>query len=81
MSDVEPGQRVRIRQTIHVRNGDWSHEVEGVVVSVERRPTGSWFAHGKRDKLWLRRVQLRKDDGELVLVNLTPDTDVTPAGS
>ncbi|MBX3315584.1 MAG: hypothetical protein KF902_01830 [Phycisphaeraceae bacterium] len=32
--------------------------------------TGSWFAHSKDKKLWLDRLELKKDDGEIVVVNL-----------
>jgi hypothetical protein len=44
--------------------------VEGVVLRVGQQKTGSWFAHGRDKKLWLDRIELRKDDGELVVVNL-----------
>ncbi len=45
-------------------------EVEGVVLRVGQQKTGSWFAHSKDKKLWIDRVELRKDDGELAYVNL-----------
>ncbi|MBX3395112.1 MAG: hypothetical protein KF841_07055 [Phycisphaerae bacterium] len=44
---------------------------------MQARPTGSWFAHGKGDKLWLTRLRLRRDDGELVDFNLDQDTRIT----
>jgi hypothetical protein len=68
-----PGQRLRITQQVpHLGNGDptLATVVEGVVVKYVQQKTGSWFAHSKDHKLWLDRVQLRKDDGELVYVNL-----------
>ncbi len=74
---LEPGQRVRVRQTIRTREGDWHIEVEGEVVACEPRPTGSWFAHGKNDRLWLARLILRKDDGEKVELNLSPESELT----
>jgi hypothetical protein len=68
-----PGQRLRITQQVpHLGNGDptLATVVEGVVVKYVQQKTGSWFAHSKDHKLWLDRVQLKKDDGELVYVNL-----------
>lgn len=67
---LEPGMRLRIAQQVARRAGTWAATVEGVVVSVERSKTGSWFAHSKDGRLWLDRVLLRKDDGELAYYNL-----------
>ncbi|MCB9858448.1 MAG: hypothetical protein H6818_22445 [Phycisphaerales bacterium] len=72
-----PGQTVRVRQTIHTREGDWKTTVEGKVVRLAPRATGSWYAHGKDDKLWLQRLRLEKEDGEVVEVNLDRDSIVT----
>jgi len=70
------GKRVRVEQRIREQDHEWKTSVEGVVERVEERPTGSWFAGGKRDKLWLQRLLLKKDDGELVLVSLDEGTRV-----
>jgi protein-L-isoaspartate O-methyltransferase len=67
---IEPGQRIRITQQVARRAGAWTAAVEGEVVSVEQKKTGSWYAHAKHDRLWLDRVLLRKDDGELAYYNL-----------
>lgn len=74
---LKPGQRVRVRQTIRTREGDWQTELEGEVVVCEPRPTGSWFAHGKNDRLWLARLILCKSDGEQVELSLSPDSELT----
>ncbi len=68
--DLKPGQRVRVHQMIDRRARDWHCRVEGVVQAAEVSKTGSWYAHGKDDKLWLRRVRLVKDGGELTVLNL-----------
>lgn len=61
-----PGMRVRVTQQIPQRDGEcWTTTVEGTVVKFEQKKTGSWFAHAKHDKLWLDRLTLRKDDGEI----------------
>ena len=70
-------QHVRIEQVIHTREGDWTHMTEGKIVALEPRPTGSWFAHGKDDRLWLYRIRLEKEDGELVEMNTDRDTRVS----
>ncbi len=75
--NLVPGQMVRVSQTIHTREGDWTSRFEGKVVQFAPRPTGSWYAHGKDDKLWLRRLRLEKEDGEVVEVNLDQDSVVT----
>ena len=30
----------------------------------------SWFAHSKNDRLWLDRLVIKKDDGEITTLNL-----------
>jgi hypothetical protein len=68
-----PGQRVRVTQQVPRRGdggGPMSIQVEGTVVKFEQQKTGSWYAHGKDDKLWLDRLEIRRDDGEQVVMNL-----------
>jgi hypothetical protein len=79
-----PGARVRITQQIAARHYSWSSAVEGVVVDYAQKETGSWFAHSKDDKLWLDRLVLRKDDGEITTLNLDDYSNVqvlSPAGA
>jgi hypothetical protein len=64
------GTRVRITQQFPRLTGTMTATVEGTIVRYEQQKTGSWFAHSKDHRLWLDRVQLKKDDGELVYVNL-----------
>lgn len=65
-----PGTRVRVTQQIAAVRRTASTTVEGTVVRYRQSKTGSWFAHGLHDKLWLDRLELRKDDGEVVVLNL-----------
>ena len=65
-----PGTRVRVTQQIAQRDRTWSNAVEGVITRYQQAKTGSWFAHAKDDQLWLDRLELRRDDGELVILNL-----------
>ena len=71
-----PGQRVVVTQQIPQRDEVWTTRLEGVVVRYEQKKTGSWFAHAKDDKLWLDRLVLKKEDGEIVVCNLDAYTRV-----
>ncbi len=62
--EIKPGQRIRVFQEIERREGNWTLETVGTVLAINAEPTGSWYAHGKDDRLWLTRIRLRKDDGE-----------------
>jgi hypothetical protein len=74
MTTYSPGQRVRVTQQVprleRPGGGALVSTVEGTVVSAEQGKTGSWFAHAKDHKLWLDRLVLRKDDGEVVYLNM-----------
>ena len=63
--EIKPGQRIRIFQEVERREGNWAHETVGIVLSVKPEQAGSWHARGKNDKLWLTRIRLRKDSGEI----------------
>ena len=67
---LRPGARVRVTQQIAARHYALTSEVRGTVLEYQQKRTGSWYAHSKDDKLWLDRLLIRKDDGELVTLNL-----------
>ena len=79
-SDYRPGVRVRVTQQIPFGTLASNSTVEGVIVRYGQQKTGSWFAHGRDDKLWLDRLELRKDDGEIVVVNLDQFSRVETIG-
>ncbi|MEZ6190193.1 MAG: hypothetical protein R3C45_02770 [Phycisphaerales bacterium] len=74
--EFKAGQRVAVTQQIPRKEGVWTDRVEGVVVRTEQKKTGSWYAHAKDDKLWLDRLVIQKDDGEIVVANLDAYTHV-----
>jgi hypothetical protein len=76
----QPGQRVRVTQQVPRASGAMATTVEGVVVRSGQEKTGSWFAHARDHKLWLDRLELRKDDGEIVVVNLDQFSRVEALG-
>lgn len=69
-ANYQIGDRVRVVQQVPRRTGTTTTSVEGFVLRAGQQKTGSWFAHSKDKKLWLDRLELRLDDGELVTVNL-----------
>lgn len=75
-----PGQRVRVIQQIPRQSGTMTTTVEGTVLKYYTGKTGSWFAHSKDHKLWLDRLDLRLDNGELATVNLDQYTQVSVIG-
>ena len=69
-ANLRPGVRVKVTQQIAGRDYTWTSDVRGTVMEYQQKQTGSWFAHSKDDKLWLDRLLIRKDDGELTTLNL-----------
>ena len=67
---LKAGTRVRVTQQVPHVEGVWTTATEGAIVRYRQAKTGSWFAHSHQDKLWLDRLEVRKDDGELVTLNL-----------
>ena len=65
-----PGARVRVTQQLPHRDQAWTNTVEGVITRYQQAKTGSWFAHARGDQLWLDRLEVELDDGEVVILNL-----------
>lgn len=76
--DYTPGMRVKVTQQIRFGSGTKTTELEGEVLRAGQQQTGSWFAHSKDKKLWLDRLEIRKDDGELITINLDQYSRVEP---
>lgn len=68
--EYQPGQRVRITQQVPRESRTGTITVEGTVQAFEQQKTGSWYAHSEDKKLWLDRLRIQKDDGEIVYCNL-----------
>ena len=74
---IPPGTLVRVEQVIERRAGAYSTVIEGEVVSHDLEPTGAWYAHGKKGKLWLTRLRIKKPDGEISVLNLDSNSRIT----
>ena len=71
------GTRVRVtHQIANAHDEPWQNTIEGEVVRFRQSKTGSWFTHSKDDRLWLDRLEVRRDNGELVILNLDQFTQV-----
>jgi hypothetical protein len=71
-----PGTVVRVTEQIPRRTDTVTTSVEGTVVRQERQSSGSWYARNKRNKVWLDRLIIRKEDGEISILNLDEYTVV-----
>ncbi|HVT80143.1 MAG TPA: hypothetical protein VHM90_05755 [Phycisphaerae bacterium] len=71
-----PGTVVQITQQIPRRIDTYTTTVTGTVVRQERQNSGSWYARNKRNKVWLDRLVIRKQDGEITILNLDEYTVV-----
>ena len=69
-----------VTQQIPQREEVWSTTARGTVVKLEQAKTGSWFAHAKDDRLWLDRLTIRTDDGEIVELILDRYTKIEVLG-
>jgi len=75
-NELKPGANVRVIQQIAARHYALTSDVRGVVVEYSQQQTGSWYAHSKDDKLWLDRLTIKKDDGEITTLNLDDYTRI-----
>ncbi|MDF1808916.1 MAG: hypothetical protein P1U42_04395 [Phycisphaerales bacterium] len=72
----EVGSTVRVtKQLMHGEEAS-AFVVEGEIMRMGQQKTGSWYAHSRDKKLWLDRLELKKDDGEIVVLNLDENTVV-----
>lgn len=76
--EVDPGQRVRVTQQVPRQTGTMTTVVEGEVIRAGQQKTGSWFAHTRDKKVWVDRLEIRMDDGEIVVLNLDQHSRVEP---
>lgn len=74
------GSRVRVTKMLSHGESLSPFVIEGEILRMGQQKTGSWFAHARDKKLWLDRLELRKDDGEIVVVNLDQNSSVERLG-
>jgi hypothetical protein len=72
------GTPVLVIQRIHQTDTSYAAETAGVIESWQEEPTGAWYAHGRKGKLWILRLRLRKADGELTTLTIDDQTRIYP---
>lgn len=72
----QPGTILRITQQIPRRTDTCTISITGRVIRQERQYSGSWYARNKRDRVWLDRLIVLKEDGEITVLNLDEYTVV-----
>jgi len=70
MSAFSAGTRVRVTQQLPAVRHVSTTTIEGKVLRYRQSETGSWFAHSQHDRLWLDRLEIQTDDGEITVLNL-----------
>jgi len=70
IQQYEVGSLVRVTKVLTHGEERSAFVIEGEVLRMGQQKTGSWYAHSKDKKLWLDRVEIKKGDGEIVVVNL-----------
>lgn len=80
MDPFRPGTVVEVTQQIPQRDEVWTSKARGTVVQFDQVKTGSWYAHSRHDRLWLDRLTLRKEDGEITELILDEYTHVEVIG-
>lgn len=74
------GSLVRVSKQLVLGDGPSLFVVEGEILRMGQQKTGSWYAHSQDKKLWLDRLELKKVDGEVVVVNLDAGAVVEVVG-
>jgi len=76
IEQYEVGSLVRVTKQLMLGDGPSSFVIEGEILRMGQQKTGSWYAHSKDKKLWLDRVEIKKADGEIVVVNLDDQSQI-----
>jgi hypothetical protein len=75
-TELKPGQRVRITQTVKVGSKSWPHTVEGVVRDVQVLVTGLAVQRNSDDVITVPTVHFMKDNKELSCIAVDEQTQI-----
>ncbi len=76
LKKVQPGQKIRITQTVRVGNKSWPAQVTGTFRSVNCLVTGLATERKKEDDIIVPTVHFTKDNGELSSVALDENSQL-----
>jgi hypothetical protein len=77
---LQPGQRIRINQTVRVGLKSWPASVEGQFREVKTLATGLATDRVAEDDIIVATIHFTKDNGELSSVAVDENTDVEIVG-
>ena len=75
-TELKPGQRVRITQTVKVGSRIWPHTVEGTVRDVQTLVTGLATQRNPDDIITVATVHFMKDNKELSSIAVDERTQI-----
>jgi hypothetical protein len=76
LTELRPGMRIRIIQTVRVGSKSWPHAVEGTFRHADSLATGIATDRDPRDDVIVPIVHFTKDNGELSSVALDENTQI-----
>ncbi|HMO36729.1 MAG TPA: hypothetical protein PKA06_11860 [Gemmatales bacterium] len=74
--DLQPGQRVKITQTVRVGSQSWPHTVQGTVRAVKTLVTGLATQRNTDDIVTVATVHFMKDNQELSSIAVDERTQI-----
>jgi hypothetical protein len=77
LSELTPGQRIRITQTIRVGQKQWTTTVEGAFRNVQYLATGLATHRPREEEIVVPTIHFTKDNGELSSVAIDEHTEVS----
>ena len=75
-TELKPGQRVRITQTVKVGSKIWPHTVEGTIRDVQTLVTGLATQRNPDDIITVATVHFMKDNKELSSIAVDERTQI-----
>ena len=69
---------MRVIEGIHQTDRAYGAETVGVIEGWEDEPTGAWYVHSCDGKFPIRRLKLRKPDGEISILTVDDQMQVCP---
>ena len=80
LKSLQPGQRIRVTQTVRVGAKKWPAVAEGVFREINYLATGVTTERVPEDDIVVPVVHFTKDNGELTSISMDENTVVERAG-
>ncbi len=76
LQELEPGQRIKIKQTVRVGNKTWPAEITGTFRSLRSLVTGLSTDRVLEDDIVVPTIHFTKENGELSSVSLDENSEI-----